>query len=101
MKAGQYTDKMIWLKFNELTNEFDEHKEVWAYVEELSADEIIAYGRKAHVVDCLVHVRELHDIQSEDRLKDKSTNDTYDIHGVRNADHEVICDCTRYTGTTP
>jgi SPP1 family predicted phage head-tail adaptor len=101
--AGHYDTRWTLLvRTSNQENQYGQREEtftpsidLWGNLEDLSGSERFSYGMVQSVVDAKIIINGLPSINSKDRIRNKSTNETYSIEGITKTKTETILEVVK------
>jgi head-tail adaptor len=104
MAAGQYKDRLTWLKRTVAKNPnngqdeetFTENGFLWGSVELTTGRKSIDYGAEQTGADATIRLRNYPTVSALDRLELKAEGELWVIDHVRRGDNELICEVMKY-----
>jgi head-tail adaptor len=104
MAAGQYKDRLTWLKRTVAKNPtngqdeetFTENGFLWGSVELTTGRKATDYGAEQTGADATIRLRNYPTVSALDRLELQTEGELWVIDHVRRGDNELICEVMKY-----
>lgn len=104
MKAGEYKDRLKWLKRTTTKNPnngqdeetFTDNGSLWASVELTTGRKAIDYGAEQTGSEATIRIRNFPSVSALDRLELTSEGEWWVIDHVRRGDNELVCDVMKF-----
>jgi SPP1 family predicted phage head-tail adaptor len=104
MAAGQYKDRLTWLKRTVTKNPnngqdeetFTVNGSLWGSVEPTTGRKAIDYGAEQTGADATIRLRNYPTVSALDRLELPAEGELWVIDHVRRGDNELVCEVVKY-----